>query len=177
MVYKAGNSCPNIGAFIGQAEHRGASTSRILRLCFTSNVSNSEVILAIHDHVHLGSPLVGDLACISVADHEIHEECPRFGGYLNLGVPQSANLCHTSPIAYSMQCGGYLSGVGLCGSGLAIGLLSRSISTTVSTSETASSTSYVPLDGFGYYYLEAWAVIVPDCGIHALQRELGVVDW
>ena len=73
---KAGNSCPNIGAFISHAEHRGASTSRILRLCFTS-------ILAIHDHVHLGSPLVGDLACISVADHEIHEECPRFGGYLN----------------------------------------------------------------------------------------------
>ena len=60
-------------------------------------MSNSEVILAIHDHVHLGLLRVSDLACISVAEHEIHEECPRFGGYLNLSAPQSANLRHASP--------------------------------------------------------------------------------
>ena len=44
MVYKAGNSCPNIGAFIGQAEPTGALPSRILRLCVTNNVFNYEVI-------------------------------------------------------------------------------------------------------------------------------------
>ena len=40
MVYKAGNSCPNIGAFIGQAEPTGALPSRIV----TNNVFNYEVI-------------------------------------------------------------------------------------------------------------------------------------
>ena len=53
---QAGNSCPNIGAFIGQAEHRGAATSRILRLHFTSNAFNYQVIgptIVLHRLWHL----------------------------------------------------------------------------------------------------------------------------